>query len=110
MRRRQRVGADTLHRVAAALVVITSGGSFGRRATVAAVQGTLASLQRELALAADAMGLLTVRLLLLMLSPGPRRVHLASLVNVDVAVVRRGLTLLVVGARASIDAPPEAWH
>ena len=54
--------------------------------------------------------LLTARLLMLMLSPGPGRVHLASLVGVIVVVVNGRLRLLVGGANASIDAPPEAWH
>ncbi len=53
--------------------------------------------------------LLTVGLLMLMLSPGPGRVHLASLVGVFVVVVNGMLHLLVGGVNASIDAPPEAW-
>jgi hypothetical protein len=101
----------------AAAHVMKSGAFLGRRATVAAVQSTFAWLHRELtcltdpvrAAVAGGMVLLTARLLLLMLLPGPGRVHLASLVVVPVAVVRR-LRLLVVGADASIDAPPEAWH
>ena len=104
-----RVRMDTLHRVAAAHFGM-SGTLLGRRATVAAVHGTLDWLHRELALAADARGLLTAKLLLLMLLPGPGRVHLASLVVVSVVVVIRRLHLLVGGANASIDAPPEAWH
>ena len=77
-------------------------------------------LQRELACptdpvgAADADGLLTelLLLLLLMLLPSPGRLHLASSVDVDVAVASWGLTLLVGGGAASIDAPPPrglAW-
>ena len=54
------------------------------------------------------MVLLTARLLMLMLLPGPGRVHLASLVGVGV-VVNGMLHLLVGGVNASIDAPPEAW-
>ena len=78
-RRKPRVGADTLHRVAATHVKL-SGTLLGRRATAAAR-------------------------LLLMLSPGPGRVHLAGLVGV-VVVVNGMLHLLVGGVNASIDAPP----
>ena len=44
---------------------------------------------------------------MLTLLPGPRRVHLATVVAVDVAIVR--WELLVAGDAGSIDAPPEAW-
>ena len=114
-RRRPRVGADTLHRVAAAPLV-TSGGSFGRRATAAAVHRTFAGLQRELTCrtggvrAAVDSGWLQLLLLLLMLLPGPGRVHLATIVGVEVVEVGGGLRLLVAGASGSVGDPPEAWQ
>ena len=116
------VQIDTLHRVAAAFLRSLRSVAFGRRLTAAAVFMSpfvlIAQLQREMtcltdpvraAVAEGMLGLLTARLLLLMLLPGPRRVHLASFVNVVVAVGER-LMLIVGGVNASIDAPPEAWH
>ena len=115
----QRVGADTLHRVAAALLVMSA---FGRRATVAdiAVLGsTFLTNQLELfsptvpvrgcrrglgvetvaAAVADALDAL----------PSPGQVHLATNVVVKVGIAV-GTTLTLVGGRGGgFDVPPGAW-
>ena len=116
-----RVGADTLHLVAAALVMMRS--AFGRRLTVAAVlQSTLAlivCLQRDLTCltdpvrAADEDSLLLHllrMLLLLMLLLGHERMHLAIIVRVKVAVVITVLALLVVSVSDNVDAPLVTWQ
>ena len=111
-RRMQRVSADTLPRVAAAILV--RGRLHGRRATAVAVVLTV-WLHRELAFptdpvgAADAEGLLTGQLLLLMLLPSPGGEHLANQVEVGVGVVVM-LLLQVGGAIVGFGAPPKAWH
>jgi hypothetical protein len=104
MRGKQRVRADTLHRVAATLLVRSR--VHGRRATAVAAVLT-ACLHRELALAADALGLLTGSLLL-MLVPGPWEIHLASIVVVEVGVAV--LLTLVAGVIAGVSVPPRAWR
>ena len=118
----QRVGADTLHGVAAAHFS-ESGTFLGRRATAAVVHRPLVCLQRDLTrhrgrvrIAFDdgtlqvLRGLPTTTLQLLMLLPGPGRMHLATIVDVRIGVVSATLGLLVVGGASSIDAPPRAWH
>ena len=113
----QRVGADTLHRVADALMSLMS--AFGRRLTVAAgwtsTFARVVTRLQELTCPTDPVGaagedrVLQLLLLLLMLVPGPGRVHLAIIVVVVVAVVMTMLGLLVGGSADSVDAPPEAW-
>ena len=119
----QRVGAGTLDRAAAAHVS-ESGAFLGRRATAAAVvHRPPVCLQRDLTwhrgrvrIAFDdgtlqlLRGLPISTLQLLVLLPGPGRMHLATIVDVRVGVVKVTLRLLVVSGARSVDAPPRAWH
>ena len=118
----QRVGADTPGRVAAAHVR-ESGTSLGRRATAAAAgHCPFVCLQRDLTWHRGARiaivgsmlkllrGLPTTPLQLLMLLPGPGRMHLATIVDVIVGVVITTFVMLVVSGARSVDAPPRAWH
>ena len=111
-RRKQRVSADTLHRVAAAHHV--RGRMHGRRTTAVAVVLT-ACLHRDLTCptdpvrAAGADGLLTGQLQILMLLPSPGGVHLVTMVIVSVGV-GAVLRLQVGGGFADLDAPSQAWH
>ena len=117
----QRVGADTLDRVAATRT--NERGTFlGRRATAAAGQSPFVCLQRDPTRHRGARiakvdslpqllrGLPTITLQLLMLLPSPGRMHLATIVDVMVGVVIMTLVLLVVSGASSVGAPPRAWH
>ena len=112
-----RVGADTLHLVAAALMRLMRS-AFGRRLTVTAVLASslaqISHVQRELTCLTDPLRaadedsmllqlLLMLLLLLLMLMLGHERMHLVIVVSVVVAVVITMLTLLVVGAGDNVD-------
>ena len=119
----QRVSADTLDRVAAAHVS-ESGAFLGRRATAAAAgHCPFVCLQRELALHHGRSrmasvgrqlhllrGLPASMLQLLMLLPGPGRMHLDTVVHVKVGVVGTVLNLLLASGASGVDAPPRAWH